>query len=186
SGVGVSDTPFLVDLTGDGILDSVVLDNSGNILYRAGLPGSSGAFAPPVILNPGRPARAITVLRIGSQFAIAAADAHFDPMLSNGRFVFTVSIYTPGAAGDVSSRVVYGPPPQLSSTYRASEGMFTRSDAFATTALPTSLAAADLTGNGLDDLIVANALDNSVTIVLKISPGPLAAPIVGAAGTPTS
>jgi len=177
SGVGVSDTPFLVDLTGNGILDSVVLDNSGNILYRAGLPGTSGAFAPPVILNPGRPARAITVLRIGSQFAIAAADAHFDPTLSNGRFVFTVSIYTAGAAGNVSSQLEYGPPPQLSSTYTASEGIFSRSDAFATTALPTSLAAADLTGNGLDDLIVANALDNSVTIALQISPGHFAAPI---------
>ena len=153
SGVGVNDTPFLVDLTGNGILDSVVLDDSGNILYRAGLPGSSGTFAPPVILNLGRPARAITVLRIGSQFAIAAADAHFDPTLSNGHFVFTVSIYT------------------------ANEGVFSRSDAFSTTALPTSLAAADLTGNGLDDLIVANALDNSVTIALQISPGHFAAPI---------
>ena len=85
SGVGVSDTPFLADLTGDGIPDSVVLDDSGNILYRAGLPGSAGTFAPPVILNPGRPARAITVLRIGSQFAIAAADAHYDPTLSTGQ-----------------------------------------------------------------------------------------------------
>ena len=149
SGVGVSDTPFLVDLTGNGILDSVVLDHSGNILYRAGLPGSSDAFAPPVILNPGRPARAITVLRIGSQFAIAAADAHFDPTLSNGQFVFTVSIYT----------------------VSAQTASISRHTAFSTTALPTSLSAADLTGNGLDDLIVANALDNSVTIAMQTSPG---------------
>ena len=49
--------------------------------------------------------------------------------------------------------------------------------AFSTTALPTSLAAADLTGNGLDDLIAANALDNSVTIALQTSPGGFAAPI---------
>ncbi len=47
-----------------------------------------------MILNPGRPARAITILRIGPQFAIAAADAHFDPALSTSQFVFTVSIYT--------------------------------------------------------------------------------------------
>ena len=38
--------------------------------------------APPVILNPGRPARAITAIEIGSQFAIAAADAHYDSTLS--------------------------------------------------------------------------------------------------------
>ena len=52
-----SNTPYLVDLTGNGIDDSVVLDGSGNILYRAGLPGASDSFAPPVILNPGHPAR---------------------------------------------------------------------------------------------------------------------------------
>ena len=65
----------------------------------------------------------------------------------------------------------------MSSTDTASEGVFSRSDAFSTTALPTSLVAADLTGNGLDDLIVANALDNSVTIALQVSPGQFAAPI---------
>ena len=43
--------------------------------------------------------------------------------------------------------------------------------------LPTSVIAADLTGNGLDDLIVANALDNSVTISLQTAPGKFAAPI---------
>ena len=82
SGVGLSDTPFLADLNGDGIPDSIVLDRSGNILFRKGLAGATSAFAPPVILNPGRPARDITILRIGPQFAIAAADAHFDPTLS--------------------------------------------------------------------------------------------------------
>ena len=79
---GLSDTPLFGDLNGDGIADTVVLDHSGNILFRAGLPGTTGAFAPPVILNPGRPARAITVIQIGSQLAIAAADAHFDATLS--------------------------------------------------------------------------------------------------------
>ena len=38
SGVGLSDTPFLADLNGDGIPDSVVLDRSGNILFRKGWP----------------------------------------------------------------------------------------------------------------------------------------------------
>ncbi len=107
-----------------------------------------------MILNPGRPARAITVLQIGSQFAIAAADAHYDPTLSTDQFVFTVSIYTVSDNGAVSRRT-----------------------AFSTTALPTSLIAADLTGNGLDDLIAANALDNSVTIAFQISAGAFAAPL---------
>ena len=115
-GVGLSDTPLLADFNGDGIPSTVVLDRSGNILYRQGLAGAADTFAPPVILNPGRPARAITIVQIGSQFAIAAADAHYDPTLSTDQFVFTVSIYTISADGSVS-----------------------RSTAFSTTALPTSL-----------------------------------------------
>ncbi len=153
-GVGVSDTPFLADFNDDGIPGTVVLDRSGDILYRQGLAGAADTFAPPVVLNPGRPARAITFLRIGSQFAIAAADAHFDPTLSTSQFIFTISIYMISADGDVS-----------------------RTTAFATTALPTSLTAADLTGNGLDDLIAANALDNSVTIAFQTPTGGFTAPL---------
>ncbi|MFI5455663.1 MAG: FG-GAP-like repeat-containing protein [Isosphaerales bacterium] len=163
SGVGVTDTPFLADFNGDGIADSVVLDRSGNILFRAGLPGSASTFAPPEILNPGRPARAITILRIGSQFAIAAADAHFDPSLSSSQFVFTVSIYTVSENGNVSRRV-----------------------AFSTTALPTGLTAALLTNSGLDDLIAANALDDSVTIALQTSTGGFAAPVTVPTGVAPS
>jgi hypothetical protein len=154
SGVGLSDTPLLVDLDGDGIADSIVLDRSGDILFRKGLPGATAAFAPPEILNPDRPARDIAVVAMGSQFAIAAADARFDPSLSTQKFVFTVSIYEVGADGSV-----------------------TRRTALTTTALPTSLTAANLSPGGLSDLITANALDNTVTIALQISPGQFAAPI---------
>ena len=158
SGVGLSDTPFLADFNGDGIPDSVVLDRSGNILFRKGLAGATNAFAPPVILNPGRPARDITILRIGSQFAIAAADAHYRPHAVDQ----SIRLHRLDLHGRAPDRrtVIVAPQP-----------------AFSTTALPTSLAAADLTGNGLDDLIAANALDNSVTIALQTSPGQFAAPI---------
>jgi hypothetical protein len=154
SSVGLRDTPFLVDLNGDGIPDSVVLDHSGNILYRQGLPGSADTFAPPVVLNPGRPARDIAVVNTGSGFAVAAADASFDPALSTSQFVYDVSLYTVGPSGAVS-----------------------RTTAFSTTALPVRLAAADLTGNGLDDLISANSLDDSVTISLQTAPRIFASPI---------
>jgi hypothetical protein len=160
-GVPLRDKPLLVDVNGDGIPDSIVLDRSGNILFRKGLAGGTNSFAPPVILNPGRPARDITVLRTGSGLAVAAADAHFDPALSADHFVFSVSLYTVGPGGGVG-----------------------RTTAFSTTALPARLAAADLTGNGLDDLVAANPLDNSVTIALQTAPGQFAAPVtvpVGAA-----
>ncbi len=174
--VGMSNTPFLADLTGNGIDDSVVLDGSGNILFRAGLGGASNSFAPPVILNPGHPARSIAIVNIGSGLAVAAADADFDPQLSTNQFVFTVSIYTFRKPSDLP--VEYGPPPQLSSTYTGpADAGFTRSIAFTTTSLPTSVIAADLTGNGLDDLIVADALNNSVTIALQTASGQIGAPI---------
>ena len=69
------------------------IDRATSFIER-GSPARADTFAPPVILNPGRPARAITIVRIGSQFAIAAADAHDDPTLSTNQFMFTVSIYT--------------------------------------------------------------------------------------------
>jgi hypothetical protein len=159
TGVGRSDTPLLADLNGDGIADTVVLDRSGAILFRAAIPDASGTFAPSVILNPGRPARAIAAIRLGSRYAIAAADAHFDPTLSTNHFVFTVSLYTVSSSGNAARRT-----------------------GFVTTALPTSLAVADLTGDGLSDLIAANALDQSVTIALQVAPGEFGAPMSVPAG----
>jgi hypothetical protein len=135
----VNDTPLHGDFNGDGIAGTVVIDQSGNILFRGGLPGSTDAFAPPEILNPGRPARAITVIQIGSQLAIVAADTHYDPTLaaSDGQFVFRVSLYM-----------------------IARDGQVTRTVAFSTRYLPTSPATAQLTGNGLFALIAADALDH--------------------------
>jgi hypothetical protein len=155
SGVGLRDTPILADVNSDGILDSVVLDRSGNILLRKGLPGATGAFAPPVILNPGRPARDIALIHTGSGVAIAAADAHFDPISSTNQFLFSVSLYTIAPDGTVSRRT-----------------------AFSSTALPVRLAAADLAGDGLDDLVVANSLSSSVSISMQSSPGQFAPPLI--------
>ncbi|HEV8058485.1 MAG TPA: FG-GAP-like repeat-containing protein, partial [Gemmataceae bacterium] len=163
TGVALQDTPLLADLNGDGILDSIVLDRSGNILFRAGLPGSDDTFAPPVILNPGRPARDIAIVNTGHGLAIAAADAHYDPTLSTNHFVFTVSLYLVAPNGSISHSI-----------------------AFSSTALPVRLAAADLTGNGLDDLIVANSLDDSVSISIQTAPGKFAAPIVEPVGVTPS
>ena len=71
-------------------------------------------------------------------------------------------------------------------TRSAPAAVVSRRTAFATTALPTSLIAADLTGNGLDDLIAANALDNSVTIAFQTAAGAFRAPVTVATGTAPS
>jgi hypothetical protein len=172
TGVGRRNTPFLADLTGDGLLDNVILNSAGNILFRKGLPGTDNPFAPPVVFNHGRPARDLTLLHTATGLALATADASFDPTLSGpNHFVFTVSLYSVAADGIVHRRT-----------------------AFTTTRLPTRITAADLTGNGLDDLIVANSLDNSIhiaasgleraTITSERSPLPSLAAVLARNGKP--
>jgi hypothetical protein len=91
AGVPTLNMPLSQDLTGDGIADTVILDSSGNVLFRRGLPGRTNRFDPPVILNPGHLARDITLLRTPTGWGVAALDAgttvsryQFDP--ATGRF----------------------------------------------------------------------------------------------------
>src|SRR5262249_37459560 len=72
---------------------------------------------------------------------------------SPNHFVYTVSLYT--AAG----------------------GKFVRTPAFATPFPATRIAAADLSGDGLDDLVVAHSLDNSITVALQVAPGQFGLPL---------
>lgn len=132
----------LVDLTRDGIRDSVILDAAGDVLFRRGLAGSDGAFVPPVILNADRRARDLTVVNTGSGLSVATADSSFDPVLSTAahQILYTVSLYA------------------------VSAGSITRTTAFSSMLLPTRIVAADLTGEGRDDIVVANSLDNSVQV----------------------
>ncbi len=57
------ETPVVADLNGDGASDVSVVDAAGDILYRAGIPGEPGLFAPPVTVNPGDPSRDIAFVR---------------------------------------------------------------------------------------------------------------------------
>lgn len=64
------------------------------------------------------------------------------------------------------------------------DGSFTSSTAFSTPFLPTDIAAADLTGDGLDDIIVANSLNDSVSVAFQSRPGQFASPITLPVGMP--
>ena len=50
-------TPLVADVNGDGTDDVLVVDGSGDILYRQGIPGRPGAFEPPVTVNSPLPDR---------------------------------------------------------------------------------------------------------------------------------
>ncbi len=139
NGIALRNVPILEDLSGarDGagnpVPDELILNSSGDLLFRKGLGGDQ--FAPPVTINPGHPARDVTAYRTASGWAVAAADAAGA----------TVSLYAwDAAAGSV----------QPAGTFPAG-------------ALPVRIAAQDLTGNGLDDLVVANDFDRSVTIAFQ-------------------
>jgi hypothetical protein len=189
-GVGARNTPYLAALTGDSTPDSVILDRSGNILFRQGVPGTDQPFGSPLTLNDTvvyspmeteaiaaagnlavpsgfhintatgelegeLTAHDLTVLQTGTGWAIATADAIPDlyVLATKHQFVYSVSLYTSSSDTD-----------------------FRRSTAFTTSFLPTRIAAADLTDptgtpGGRDALVVANGLDNSVTIALPPAPG---------------
>src|SRR5262249_51953475 len=125
------DTPLVVDVTGDGTDDVLVVDGAGNILYRQSIPGRPGSFEPPVIVNPGFPSRDIAwvpTTRYGP--LLASVDARDD----------AVSLYA----------------------WRA--GNFLLLDTLATGRFPAQILAADLTGNGVDDLVVRNASDGTLSV----------------------
>ena len=154
NGVAIRHVPFLQDLTGNSVPDELILDGSGELLFREGLAGQAGQFASPIVINPGRPARDATVFQTADGWAVAAVDAKDN----------AVSIYTWSAAAN---------------------GFVLTGD-FATGNLPVRIAAYDLTGDGRDDLVVANGLDNSVTIAFQAPDGQFGNVITRAVGAAPS
>jgi FG-GAP-like repeat len=125
-------TPLVADVTGNGTADVLVVDGSGNIVYRQAIPGQPGSFLPPVTIDRGNPSRDIAWLPKSDQGPVlASVDAHDD----------AISFYA----------------------YR--DGHFVRLDgSFATGQLPAQIIAAQLSGDGLTDLVVRNAGDGSVSV----------------------
>jgi hypothetical protein len=68
----------------------------------------------------------------------------------------------------------------------AADGQVRRTTAFSTTRLPTRIAAANLTGDGLDDLVVADSLDDTVQVAFQRPDDTFSAPLTLAAGVDPS
>jgi len=76
--VSVRSVPLLADFTNPKVPDSVILDSSGEILFRRADPDVPGTYGSPTIINPGSPARDIAIVMVGGVREVAAADADDD------------------------------------------------------------------------------------------------------------
>jgi hypothetical protein len=138
------DVPRLQDFTGDGIPDALSLDQrTGQILFRQGTGEASNPYAPFIVVNPRHPATDFTVVQttLSGRPEIAALDPVDD----------TVYLYAP-SPGHAQN------PFKLIGSFRTGGG-------------PVRIASADLNGDGLDELVIANGLDNTLTIAFQLPSG---------------
>jgi hypothetical protein len=134
-------TPLVADFNGDGLPDVAVVGRQGKVLLRLARPDAPGTFAPPVAVNPDP-----------------------DPP---ARAVAVIS--TPG--GQTLAALDAGGS-SLSFYRRQPDGTFTRqAGPTVPGTLPGALAAGDLNGDGLTDLVVADAGSDEVLVYLQTATG---------------
>ncbi len=184
-------TPLVADVNGDGTKDVLVIDGSGNILYRQGIPGQPGSFLPPVTVNPGNPSRDIAwVTNPGQAPVLASVDAHNNAVTlyayHNGGFVIVGSLAT-GAlpaqiiAADLDGNghtglVVRNAGDGTLSVFYSVEPSFFPPQFLPAFTIPVGLGvsdvqAVDTTGGGRLDLVVSNTLTAQVGIVPNLGGG---------------
>lgn len=135
-------TPFLLDVTGDGRLDSLIRGRHGEILYREGVPGEELPLGSFQVLNPGHAVRDFVPVRTAGGWAIAAIDAATD---GDPTARSRLSLYFPPDPGGIRWR---------------------RQELFPSPYQALRITAADLTGSGRDSLILTNPANGNVSLAL--------------------
>jgi hypothetical protein len=194
----IQPTPVFGDVTGDGIGDEIICNRAGQILVRAGQANRPGLFAPPIVINPGAPARAVTTVHAGSRELLAAID-------QSGS---TISVYALNRAGTPISRsTLHLTAPQTFGIRIAAGKLAEGHDGYDDLAVlqpnaiggrvsiflsdgkggfidaddlmrrdvggngPSALTLADLNGDGLDDILVTNGASGDVTVLVNNGEG---------------
>ncbi|MBI1916718.1 MAG: VCBS repeat-containing protein, partial [Planctomycetes bacterium] len=158
----VRSTPILVDVNGDGLTDSVVVGEDGRVLLRLREANAQGTFAPPILVNPltlpsppsdggegrvrGRPARAVTAVQVGGETLLAATDQSLNPAL--GRTGNVITLYRISANGR----------PSVAGELAISDSSSPDEPARNGSQL-SRIVAADLNGDGIEDLAVLDRLN---------------------------
>ena len=132
-------TPLVADVTGDGTDDVLVVDGSGNILFRQGIPGEPGTFQPPITVQPLDPSTGAV--------EYPSRDIAWIPNTVDGPLLASV---------DAQDNAV--------SLYAWRNGGFVRVGSLTTGQLPAQIIAADLNNTGYDDLIVRNDGDGTLSV----------------------
>lgn len=143
----IQNIPIFQDFNQDGLPDLLLVNRSGEMLFRTGLSANGTLFDPSKKLNRDDQGRLIhplvrdvTGVNAGvGKWLIAAADRAGD----------TVSIYS----------------------WNPATRSFARTASLATGMFPVRIGSADLDGNGLGDLVVASAFDGLATIAFQTAPG---------------
>ena len=202
-------TPLLADMNGDGAADALVVDSTGDILYRQGVTGKPGAFDPPVIVDPGYDSRDLAVLQstaYGPLLASVDADDNSVSLFAwrNGEFVQMGSL----ATGKLPAQIIAGDfsGDGKSDLVVRNTGDGTLSIFIATTlsgpidpatarqpflqaiTLPVGLGVSDVEavdskGSGTLDLVLTNQVSGQVSVLRNLGNGAFAAPEAYRAGT---
>ncbi|MGE3808832.1 MAG: FG-GAP-like repeat-containing protein, partial [Gemmataceae bacterium] len=172
-------TPLLADLNQDGVLDAVVLDEQGNILYRQGRPSEPGAFEAPFLVNPGQLARDVVAVTDGGQVRLAAVDTSRNQislytLSTSGTFVSSAgptlpTTYTRLAAGDLnndglSDLVVSGTTGLAVFLFDTAAGSFQQATSLPGGNSPASVSIGQFDGTGGVDILAANELSGDISL----------------------
>jgi hypothetical protein len=144
----IRQTPIARDLTGDGLVDVVQIARNGDVLARMGRRDSQGraAFEPPLVVNVQNPARDVAAVRTRLGVQLAMIDRQ--PQLNSASAV--VRLFDPQGSLRGELRV---DPSQLAAS------------------APTHIAAADLTGDGMDELVLVGGSTGRLVVYRQTAGG---------------